>query len=74
MKEDYSKKFLELLGSVTSKRAKIAINHILKYGFITTEVLKNEYGYNHPPRAIRDIKEHGIPVDKFTVDSSDGKK
>ena len=35
---------------VLAKRAKTVIDHILKHGHITTEELKNLYGYDHPPR------------------------
>lgn len=50
------------------------LDHILRHGQITTEELKNTYGYNHPPRAARDVKEHGIPIDRITVIGSDGRK
>lgn len=73
-KKDYPKEFLELCGSVTAKRPKTVITHILKHGQITTEELKNLYGYNHPPRAARDVKEHGIPIERVTVVGSDGRK
>lgn len=66
--------FIEKLNSITLKRPKTVINHILKYGFITSEELKNIYGYNHPPRAIRDVREHGIPIITYRVTGSDGKK
>ncbi len=49
---DYPKEFLELLHSVTAKRPKTVIDHILQYGFITTEQLKDIYGYSHPPSMI----------------------
>src|SRR5438105_9719825 len=71
---DYPKEFLELCRSVTAKRARIVIDHILEHGHISTEELKNKYGYNHPPRAARDVKEHGIPLERFTVVGSDGRK
>jgi len=71
---DYSQEFLELLKSITAKRPKTVINHILEYGFITTEDLKNKYGYNHPPRAVRDVKEYGIPIEMYRVEGSDGRK
>jgi hypothetical protein len=70
----YSKEFLELCRSVTAKRPRTVIDHILKHGHISTEELKNTYGYNHPPRAARDVKEHGIPLERFTVVGSDGRK
>ncbi|WP_016865435.1 MULTISPECIES: hypothetical protein [Fischerella] len=46
----------------------------MQYGFITTEDLKQRYGYNHPPRAARDVREHGIPLETFRVTGSDGRK
>lgn len=70
----YPKPFLEKLNSVKSKRPKTVINHILKYGFITSQELKDLYGYNHPPRAIRDVREHGIPIITYTITGNDGRK
>ncbi len=66
--------FLQLCHSVTAKRPKAVIDHILQYDFITTEDLKETYGYNHPPRAARDVREHGIPLETFRVVGSDGRK
>ncbi|AFY88200.1 HNH nuclease [Chroococcidiopsis thermalis] len=66
--------FIQLCQSVTAKRPKAVINHILQHGLVTTEELKNIYGYNHPPRAARDVRERGIPLDTFRVTGSDGKK
>ena len=73
-KKPYTKAFLSLCQSVTAKRPKTVITHILRHGQITTEDLKNLYGYNHPPRAARDVKEHGIPIERVTVTGSDGRK
>ncbi|MFZ1082463.1 MAG: helix-turn-helix domain-containing protein [Candidatus Kryptoniota bacterium] len=73
-KRKYPKEFIELCKSVTGKRPKTVIDHILKHGRITTEELKNKYGYNHPPRAVRDVREHGIPIETFRVTGSDGRK
>ena len=70
----YPDVFLALCRSVTGKRPKTVIEHILKHGQITTEELKNLYGYNHPPRAARDVKEHGIPIERVTVTGSDGRR
>lgn len=61
-----------LLKSVSSKRARIVIEHILEHGQITTEDLE-KMGYNHPPRAARDVREAGIPLETFRVQSSDGR-
>ena len=66
--------FLKLLKSVEAKRARTVINHVLQHGQITTEELKDVYGYNHPPRAIRDVREHGIPIDTYRVTGSDGRR
>jgi hypothetical protein len=56
--------------SITAKRARTVINHILKYGCITTEELSDTYGYDHPPRAIRDVRENGIPLETYSVTSN----
>lgn len=69
----YPKEFLEYLQSITNKRAKIVIDHILQHGFITTEDLENTYSYIHPPRAARDVREAGIPLITFKVKSQSGK-
>lgn len=69
-----SKEFLELCRSVTAKRAKVVIDHILKHGQITTEDLKTTYGYDHPPRAVRDVREHGIPLETFRVTGPNGRQ
>ena len=66
--------FIQLCRSVTAKRPKAVIDHILQYGFVTTEELKERYGYNHPPRAARDVRELGIPLETFRVTGSDGRK
>lgn len=66
--------FIKLCQSVVAKRPRTVISHILKHGFITTEQLKDKYGYNHPPRAVRDVKEQGIPIEMFRVEGSDGRK
>lgn len=68
------KKFIDQCKAVTAKRPKTVVDHILKHGFITTEELNEKYGYNHPPRAARDVREQGIPLETFRVESSDGRK
>ncbi|MEH2228427.1 MAG: HNH endonuclease [Nostoc sp.] len=66
--------FIQLCQLITAKRPKAVIDHILQYGFVTTEELKQRYGYNHPPRAARDVREHGIPLETFRVTGSDGRR
>ncbi len=68
----YTKEFINKLNAVTSKRPKTVIQHILKNGFVTTEELK-ALGYEHAPRAARDVRELGIPLETFRVKDSEGK-
>jgi hypothetical protein len=63
----------KLLENITNKRARIVIEHILENGFVTTEQLEKQYGYNHPPRAARDVREFGIPLETFRVKNSEGR-
>lgn len=54
-------------------RAVLALKAMLKSGFVTTDDL-NALGYNHPPRAIADVRDQGIPVVTESVTNSDGKR
>lgn len=69
----YPKSFLDKLNAVTAKRPKTVIQHILEHGFVTTEELEQLYGYKHAPRAARDVRELGIPLEMYRVKSSDGR-
>lgn len=60
---------LKLCKSIDAKRARTVIDHILKHGIITNEELNDLYGYDHPPRAIRDVRENGIPLITHSVTS-----
>lgn len=60
---------LALCKSVDAKRARTVINHILEHGIISNEELSDLYGYDHPPRAIRDVRENGIPLITHSVTS-----
>lgn len=64
------KELLDLCARVKAKRAKTVIDHILKYGSITTEELEVQYGYSHGPRAARDVREQGIPLKTDFVSGS----
>lgn len=70
---EYSKDILAKLNSVTGKRPRIVIQHILKHGYVTTEELEQLYGYQHAPRAARDVRELGIPLVTYHTKSSDGR-
>lgn len=73
-KPKLSKKFVQECKKVTAKRPRTVITHILKHGYVTTQDLKDKYGYNHPPRAARDVREQGIPLETFRVVGSNGRK
>jgi hypothetical protein len=73
VQQEFPEEFLILIESITNKRAKILIDHIVKHGSITTEDLETVYGYSHPPRAARDVREAGIPLETFKVKSAQGK-
>ena len=66
------KSFLDKLNSVTAKRPKTVIQYILEHGYVTTEDLKL-LGYEHAPRAARDVREQGIPLESFRVKDTTGK-
>ena len=59
--------------SVKAKRPSTVIRHILKHGYITSLELSQQYGYEHPPRAVRDVRELGIPVETFRVKDPAGR-
>ena len=55
-----------------AKRPRTVIQQILEHGFVTTEELK-KLGYVHAPRAARDVRELGIPLETFRVKDSNGR-
>lgn len=69
-----SKAAMKSLAAVTGKRARIVVDHILRHGSITTDDLKELYGYDHPPRAIKDVSDQGIPLLRTIVRKDDGKR
>lgn len=64
--------FLKLLQTVTGRRSRIVVDHILEHGYITTEQLEEEYGYKHSPRAVADVRDQGVPIETFQTTSSTG--
>lgn len=64
---EYAKKALK--NGVLSKRAQKVVKILLDRGSITTKDI-NELGYNHPPRAIRDVRDAGIPLDTKMINIS----
>jgi len=69
----YPPEFVRRLKAVRGKRARIVVEHILEHGYLTSEELQRDYGYEHPPRAVRDVREQGILIETFSVESSQGK-
>src|SRR5471030_3213195 len=64
-----SQAFYDACVATTAKRARTVIHHILAHGQITTEELSELYNYDHPPRAVRDVRENGIPLETYFVTS-----
>lgn len=64
---------LNKLNAIKDKRPSTVIKHIIEHGYITTEELTNNYGYEHAPRAARDVRERGINLKTYRVKSSDGR-
>jgi len=72
---DIDPRILALCEKVTAKRPRTVIDHIIKHGSVTTEELQSLYGYDHPPRAARDVRECGIPLETFyMVSTKTGRK
>ena len=60
------------LASQPNTRASKALRAMLSSGSVTTDDL-NALGYNHPPRAIGDVRDAGIPVVTERDRTPDGK-
>ena len=72
-KPRFPKAILDKVKLITGKRSRVVVEHILKHGSVTTEDLER-IGYSHPPRAIRDVREQGLPLAQTWVKSSTGRK
>ncbi len=69
----FQREQLKQIAQSAGKRPRTVIDHILEHGYITTKQLKELYGYDHPPRAARDVRELGIPLVTFRISDDDGK-
>jgi len=67
-----SKKLLARIAKVTNKRAKFVLDAIVAKGIITNEEIQRA-GYNHPPRAARDVRELGFLLTTTRVKDSTGR-
>lgn len=63
----------EFIDRVRTGRAVTALEIMLEKGFVTTDDLKAR-GYEHPPRAIADVRDNGIPVLTEKAVSATGKR
>ena len=68
--QDLDPRIRALCEKVTAKRPRTVIDHILKHGQVTTEELQDFYGYTHAPRAVRDVRESGVPIETFRTTST----
>mgnify|MGYP000432067772 CR=1 FL=1 len=63
----------KLIALPVSARAAKARDALLQHGSVSTEQL-SDMGYNHPPRAIADLKEAGVLVATSSTTSRTGKR
>lgn len=68
--EDFVNKLMALPVSARAAKARDAL---LEHGSVSTEQL-SDMGYNHPPRAIADLKEAGVSVATGSTISRTGKR
>lgn len=73
MEQNLPPELLARIQAVTAKRPRVVLEHILKHGYVTTAELESLYGYKHPPRAARDVREQGIPLETFKVKDVNGR-
>ena len=72
MPEKLPEQLLQRIAEVTNKRARVVLDTIAAKGQITTEELQ-KLGYNHPPRAARDVRELGFTLVTTRVKNAEGK-
>lgn len=63
----------EFIERVKTGRAVAALKLMLQQGFVTTDDL-SALGYEHPPRAIADVRDQGIPVVTEKAVSATGRR
>jgi|HubBroStandDraft_6_1064221.scaffolds.fasta_scaffold337815_2 hypothetical protein len=63
----------DLITQVDALRARRVLDHILEHGQVSTEELREIYGYEHAPRAARDVREWGIPLKTVRVRGRNGR-
>lgn len=56
-----------------SKRGRTMLEHILEHGQASTEDMRVLYNYNDGPSIARDLKDHGVPLERVTVRNAQGR-
>jgi hypothetical protein len=64
---------LARIAQVTNKRARLVLDTIAEKGKITTEELQ-KLGYDHAPRAARDVRELGFTLVTTMIKNASGKR
>lgn len=64
---------LERINSITNRRARVVPDALVKKGSVSTTELQAA-GYDHPPRAARDVVELGIALKRVTIKRKDGQR
>jgi 5-methylcytosine-specific restriction endonuclease McrA len=64
----------ERIAAVRNVRARRLLELIVEHGEVTTEQLREQYGYDHPPRAKRDAIDLGFAVVSRNVRSRNGSR
>ena len=67
---DVDPRIVEVAQMVTDKRPRTVIDHLIQHGTVNSEELQELYGYTHPPRAVRDVREAGIPIETEMIVSA----
>ena len=63
---------LKQIKAVTNKRARFVLDAIVRNGVVTTEEISRA-GYEHPPRAARDVRELGFQLKTIRVKHTNGR-
>ncbi len=69
---NFPQELLERISAVTNKRARFVLDAIVKNGAVTTEEI-NQAGYDHPPRAARDVRDLGFRLKTIMVKHTNGR-
>jgi len=68
-----TEELLTRIAQVTNKRARLVLDTIAEKGNITTAELQ-KFGYEHAPRAARDVRELGFTLITKMIKNADGKR